>query len=131
MQEDDGTGGHNIDVNLCKLLNIDVDNIALMIAMGKDPWSQREQEDQEEVENFKQICTSSKKSRKTCDTSSKKTGPSSPNPRTRSSCFNKTDKKQSRSTAASQTKESSQNRSNDRNTTADENMAIDGPSCQE
>lgn len=34
MQEDDGNGGPNIDVNLCKLLNIDVDKIALMIALG-------------------------------------------------------------------------------------------------
>ena len=37
MQDEDG--GPNIDVNLCKLLNIDVDKIALMIAMGEDPWS--------------------------------------------------------------------------------------------
>jgi len=32
MQEDDG--GNNVDVNLCQLLNIDVDKIALKIAMG-------------------------------------------------------------------------------------------------
>ena len=75
--------------------------------------------------------TSGKKSKKTCDTSAKKACPSSTNPRNRSSCFAKTDTKQQRSTAVSQTKESSQNRSNGRNTNVDENMAIDVPSCLE
>ena len=42
MQDEDA--GQNVDVNLCELLNIDVDRIALQIALGKDPWAEREQE---------------------------------------------------------------------------------------
>lgn len=45
MQDEEGP---NIDVNLCKLLNIDVDKIALRIAMGEDPWA--DEKDDEEPE---------------------------------------------------------------------------------
>lgn len=58
MQEDDG--GANIDVNLCKLLNIDVDKIALKIAMGEDPWSI---ENKENMIDQKTSHTSLKKSK--------------------------------------------------------------------
>lgn len=133
VQDDDGAGGPNVDVNLCKLLNIDVDRIALMIAQGQDPWGQ---DDQHDYDNSKNASSPSKKSRKTCDTSSKKACPLSPNPRTRSSCFAKTDKKKQSSLAASQTKESTHRselkpQSNCQKTTTDENMATEGPSCHE
>jgi len=32
--KEDALDGPNVEVNLCELLNIDVDNIALQIAMG-------------------------------------------------------------------------------------------------
>jgi len=86
MQEDDG--GANIDVNLCKLLNIDVDKIALKIAMGEDPWSP---DNKENMIDQKTSHTSLRKS---------KTGGS----KSRDSCLNKTDIKHS--TANSLSRES-------------------------
>ena len=77
MQEDDG--GANIDINLCKLLNIDVDKIALKIAMGEDPWSP---DNKENMMDQKTSHTSLRKSK----TSGSKS---------RDSCLNKTDMKHS------------------------------------
>lgn len=48
MQDEDG--GPNVDINLCELLNIDVDKIALKIAMGIDPWADEDNEEEEEPE---------------------------------------------------------------------------------
>lgn len=87
MQDDDG--GANIDVNLCKLLNIDVDKIALKIAMGEDPWSPDNKENMMD------------QSRKTSHTSQKK---SKTENKSRDSCLNKTDMKHS--TANSLTRDS-------------------------
>jgi hypothetical protein len=44
MQDDEA--GPNVDVNLCQLLNIDVDKIALRIAMGEDPWADEDDEEE-------------------------------------------------------------------------------------
>lgn len=87
MQDDEG--GANIDVNLCKLLNIDVDKIALKIAMGEDPWSPENKENMVD------------RSLKTCHSSLKKSKTGS---KSRDSCLNKTDMKHS--TANSLTRES-------------------------
>ena len=34
----------NLEVNLCQMLNIYVDGIALKLAMGIDPWAEKENE---------------------------------------------------------------------------------------
>ena len=52
MQDEDA--GQNVDVNLCQLLNIDVDKIALKIALGQDPWADRE-EDKASNENEEKV----------------------------------------------------------------------------
>lgn len=57
MHDDDA--GPNVDVNLCELLNIDVDKIALRIAMGEDPWA--DQDDEEEKDDPEQEHTPQKK----------------------------------------------------------------------
>ena len=71
MQDEDG--GANIDINLCKLLNIDVDKIALKIALGEDPWASPE--DKENIASptrrtahtsYKKSKTSGGKSRGSC-----------------------------------------------------------------
>lgn len=43
MQDEEG--GPNVDINLCQLLNIDVDKIALRIALGEDPWADDDEEE--------------------------------------------------------------------------------------
>lgn len=45
VQELKDEEGPNVEINLCELLNIDVDKIALQIALGEDPWADREYED--------------------------------------------------------------------------------------
>lgn len=63
MQDEDGP---NIDINLCKLLNIDVDKIALRIAMGEDPWADDDEYEEPEVIVPPQARTVSK-SQKKCE----------------------------------------------------------------
>lgn len=45
IQELKDEEGPNVEINLCELLNIDVDKIALQIALGEDPWAEREYKD--------------------------------------------------------------------------------------
>lgn len=96
MQVEDGDGP-NIDVNLCKLLNIDVDRIALRIAMGEDPWADEDNimEEQQEIPVITQ--------EKVVKSSKKVTTEGAQNPNTEY-CLNKTDMKHS--TVISMTRES-------------------------
>jgi hypothetical protein len=106
MQEEDG--GANIDVNLCKLLNIDVDKIALKIAMGEDPWSP---DNKENMIDQKTSHTSLRKSK----TSGSKS---------RDSCLNKTDMKHS--TANSLSRESQYRSQSDLKLPSNSNKTVDG-----
>lgn len=40
-EEEIGEPG-NLELNLCELLDIDVEGLALKIAMGIDPWEEKE-----------------------------------------------------------------------------------------
>ena len=44
MQDDEA--GPSVDVNLCQLLNIEFDKIALRIALGEDPWADEDEEEE-------------------------------------------------------------------------------------
>jgi len=59
----DEDGGANIDINLCKLLNIDVDKIALKIALGEDPWASPEDKENNASPTRRTAHTSYKKSK--------------------------------------------------------------------
>ena len=98
MQDEDG--GPNIDVNLCKLLNIDVDGIALRIAMGEDPWADENEKEIQEESNTKMQCTPEQAPAKSLSQKKVATTANS----TPETCLNKTDMKHS--TVISMTRES-------------------------